>query len=301
MKHKLLAVLTVLLLLTGCTSSPATDDPRTQPASTVLTDAVPVTSETASINTETTGATPAAEPDTVADTVTTETALEETVSRFTETDAPEQTESASEAATHTETKPSETQPTESGQPKPPQPKPSETAPTQPSPSEPPTTEPSTTEPKPTEPTPTPHTHSWGAWQQTKEPTCSNYGTETRSCSYCGQTEARTVPATGNHSWNETTPPTCSAAGIKTCAICGTTENTAALGHDWVHYDEEGHWRAVLTCRCGAVFHTYNEWSAHMDSYLDTAEEGNHTGYESHEEWIIDHPAYAVCSRCGAVK
>ena len=140
-------------------------------------------------------------------------------------------------------------------------------------------------------------HSMGAWTQTKAPTCGADGTETRSCSRCGQTESRTVAATGNHSWNETTPPTCTAAGIKTCAICGTTENTAALGHDWVHHDEGGHWQPVLTCRCGAVFYSYDEWYAHSK---ENCEDGC-TGFSQYSEWIVDQPAYDICSRCGAVK
>lgn len=166
-----------------------------------------------------------------------------------------------------------------------------------------TTEPKPTAPAPTEPKPTesPHVHSWGAWQQTTAPTCGAEGSETRSCSGCAQAETQPVAATGNHSWSETAAPTCTAAGSKTCTICGMTESMAALGHAWVHHDEEGHWRAVLTCRCGAVFYSYDEWSAHMDSYLDTAEEGNHTGFSQYGEWIVDHSAYDICSLCGMTR
>ncbi len=205
------------------------------------------------------------------------------------------------------------------------------------PTEPKPTEPQPTEPKPTEPTNPPHTHSWSGWKQTKAPTCTTAGeetrtcgcgaketrtinalghnwgnwtqtqaptcgaagTETRSCSRCSLTETHTVAATGNHSWTETAP-TCTANGSKTCKVCGASENIAALGHDWVHHDEEGHWQPILTCRCGAQFYTYDEWNSHSESF-PREEWGNHSGFECHEYWIVDQSAYDVCSRCGTVK
>ena len=210
------------------------------------------------------------------------------------------------------------------------------APTEPKPTEPKPTEPMPTEPKPTEPKPTtpPHSHSWSAWTQTKAPTCTTEGAEKRSCS-CGATETRSVsapghnlgawtqdkaptcgadglesrsctrcgwaekvkiPATGNHSWNETAP-TCTEAGAKRCTVCGRSETVAALGHNWVHHDEEGHWRAHMTCRCGAVFYDYDEWYAHSKANQDNG----CTGYSDHPEWVVDKPAYDECSLCGATK
>ena len=145
-------------------------------------------------------------------------------------------------------------------------------------------------------------HSWGAWTQTKAPTCSTAGEEKRTCSKCGTTETRTVAATGNHTWEETAP-TCTQAGSKTCKVCGKKKSgAAALGHDWVHHEEEGHWRDVLTCRCGAVFYDYNDWYAHFKSFKDDEEEQeNHGGYSGTGEWVVDKPAYDVCSRCGITK
>ena len=252
----------------------------------------------------------------------------------------ESTEAGTEATepTSTEAKPSEPKPTN---PAPTEPKPTELKPTEPKPTEPKPTEPKPTEPAPTEPKPTNpvHTHSWSGWNQskaptctangeevrtcscgaketrpvnalghnwsgwsqTKAPTCGAEGAEGRSCSRCGVSESRSVPATGAHSWNETAP-TCTEAGSKTCKVCGKSESgSAALGHDWVHHDEEGHWVPILTCRCGAQFYTYDEWHAHMYSFYDTEEEGNHTGFECHEHWIVDKSAYDVCSRCGITK
>ena len=260
-----------------------------------------------------------------------------------------ETEATSEAATEpkpTEPKPTEPKPTEPA-PKPTEPKPTEPAPTptEPKPTEPKPTEPKPTEPKPTEPTPTnpPHTHSWGAWKQTKAPTCTTAGeenrtcscgatetriayalghnmsswkqnkaptcgaegTETSTCSRCGYAETRTIPATGNHTWEETAP-TCTQAGAKTCKVCGKSETIAALGHDWVHHDEGGEYRPVITCNCGMRFigkpgddsEAGAAWNAHSDENW-----GNGTcgGFEEHEEWFVTKPAYDKCSRCGITK
>ena len=172
-----------------------------------------------------------------------------------------------------------------------------------------TTEAGTTEPKPTEPTPTnpPHTHSWSAWTQTKAPTCTEPGTETRTCS-CGATETRPVNALG-HTWQETAP-TCTEAGSKTCKTCGKQETgAAALGHDWVHHDEEGEYRPVITCYCGMRFigkpgdgtEAYAAWNAHVASFDREEADAHHGGFEMHDEWFVTKAAYDSCSRCHATR
>lgn len=203
----------------------------------------------------------------------------------------------------TEAKPTEPTPTE---PKPTDPTPTEPAPTEPKPTEPKPTEPKPTEPtptnpKPTEPAPTEpqHTHSWSAWTQTKAPTCNAAGEEARTCN-CGAKETRPVSATGNHTWTETAP-TCTQAGLKTCTVCGKTEPLAALGHTWVHHDEEGHTEASIKCYCGMVFSSEGEWWNHVMQYDDTEEMDNHAGHTDVFSWVVDTPAYDVCSRCGTMK
>jgi len=42
-----------------------------------------------------------------------------------------------------------------------------------------------------------HTHAWGEWQVETEATCQSLGKETRTCN-CGESETRTIPATGHH-------------------------------------------------------------------------------------------------------
>ena len=84
-------------------------------------------------------------------------------------------------------------------------------------------------------------HTWSAWTQTKAPTCTAKGTETRTCSVCGKTETRDVNAKGHNMVAKTTvAPTCVAEGytLYECANgCGATEKRdvkAATGnHNYV--------------------------------------------------------------------
>ena len=88
---------------------------------------------------------------------------------------------------------------------------------------------------------TDHTHAFGDWTVTTPATCTADGAKTRSCA-CGETETRTIPATGHTfgDWTVTTPATCTADGVETrsCA-CGETETRAipATGH--VDADNDG--------------------------------------------------------------
>ena len=226
----------------------------------------------------------------------------------TETVASETEETAVSASTEAmteETMPPETTITPETEPTEPPSPPSE-QPTQPAtqpPTEPPTeppTQPKPTEPKPTEPKPTEHVHSWSDWTQTAAPTCSADGWQTRVCTGCGFSETRNIPATGNHSWQETAP-TCTQEGAKTCKVCGKKETVPALGHDWVHSDEVGHWQNLITCRCGAQFSSTDDWYAHATASPDLDYADAHAGYELHQIWVVDTPARDVCSRCGTVK
>ena len=79
-------------------------------------------------------------------------------------------------------------------------------------------------------------HDMGAWKQTKAPTCTVDGTETRECAGCGHSETRWIPAMG-HSHNAvTTKPTCTEQGYTThTCTCGDTyvdTYVKALGHSF---------------------------------------------------------------------
>ena len=72
----------------------------------------------------------------------------------------------------------------------------------------------------------PHTHSFGEWMVTTEPSCTDPGIQTRECD-CGQTERAEIPATG-HQWDEgkvTKEPSETSDGerIFTCTVCKATE------------------------------------------------------------------------------
>ena len=72
-----------------------------------------------------------------------------------------------------------------------------------------------------------HVHSWGSWNQIKAATCTEPGSQQRTCSGCGQVETNPINALG-HNWDNgvvTTPATEDSAGVKTytCSRCKTTK------------------------------------------------------------------------------
>lgn len=73
-------------------------------------------------------------------------------------------------------------------------------------------------------------HSYGAYVVTKEPTCTAKGTKTRTCSNCGQTSTKKIPATGHSygAFSVTTPASCTSTGTKsrTCSKCGHVDTEA---------------------------------------------------------------------------
>ena len=83
-----------------------------------------------------------------------------------------------------------------------------------------------------------HTHSWGNWVPVKTPTCTEAGSEQRTCDGCGQSETRSVNALGHNFsvWSTSKAATCTEAGSqkRTCARCGKEETNVinALGHNW---------------------------------------------------------------------
>ena len=69
-------------------------------------------------------------------------------------------------------------------------------------------------------------HTWGEGMVTTEPTCTEDGVKTYTCSVCNETKTETITATG-HQWDEgvvTSEPTYTENGEKTftCVICRTT-------------------------------------------------------------------------------
>ena len=83
-------------------------------------------------------------------------------------------------------------------------------------------------------------HDYGAWTQTKAPTCTEKGEEKRTCSRCDAFEVREIAAHGHTEViDPAVPATCTEAGKtegKHCSVCGTVlvaqETVPALGHSY---------------------------------------------------------------------
>ena len=62
---------------------------------------------------------------------------------------------------------------------------------------------------------------------TKQPTCTEYGVRTYTCSGCNDSYTESIPATGHKfsDWKTDTPNACITGGIKirTCSVCGKVE------------------------------------------------------------------------------
>ncbi len=108
-------------------------------------------------------------------------------------------------------------------------------------------------------------HKYSEYATTKEPTCTEAGEKTATCSVCGDKKTEAVAALG-HKYGEyttTKEPTCTEVGEKTatCSVCGDkkTEAVAALGHKYSEFTitkeatdkEAGKMEAKCTV-CGAV-------------------------------------------------
>jgi hypothetical protein len=93
-------------------------------------------------------------------------------------------------------------------------------------------------------------HQWTDWEVTTQPTCTEPGEETRTCTVCFQTETRSIKPIPHPYTEEVIAPTCEEAGEKvyTCPSCGVTYSVVipALGHDWTDWEREGN---KETCYC----------------------------------------------------
>ena len=159
-------------------------------------------------------------------------------------------------------------------------------------------------------------HSWNEGVVTTEPTCTERGVKTYTCSTCDATKTEIVGATGHsfgdwtekdgnehtrvcskcqtseteaHSWNNgeiTLEPTCTENGTNTytCTYCGATktEIVNANGHhltEWIYFDKDTHRNNCDVC--------------------DHFEEGTHT-------WTTNGPSEDglttyICGGCDATK
>lgn len=129
-------------------------------------------------------------------------------------------------------------------------------------------------------------HTFGTWTVTKAATCTEKGTETRTCS-CGAKETREI-AMKDHTagnWEVKTAPTCTEKGteVQKCTVCGKVTATREIpekGHihgEWTVIKdatctEKGERKSVCTV-CGVEFkeeipakgHTPSEWTVVKDA------------------------------------
>ena len=109
-------------------------------------------------------------------------------------------------------------------------------------------------------------HQWSDWTITKDATCTESGTQTRSCG-CGESEEQTIAATGHSygEWQTVKAATCTEDGTEqsTCSICGNSETRtiAAAGHT---YKDET--TAPTATEGGYTKHTCTVCG---DSYIDS--------------------------------
>ncbi len=95
-----------------------------------------------------------------------------------------------------------------------------------------------------------HVHKAGAWEITKQPTCTEAGEQVKKCD-CGEImETESIPATGHTEgeWQITKKATCLNSGTQqlVCAVCGEVMDTASIpatGH------QPGDWSAVKSATC----------------------------------------------------
>ena len=115
-----------------------------------------------------------------------------------------------------------------------------------------------------------HDHTWSEWKITAEPTCSEEGSSTRTCS-CGATENQPIAKTEHTEgeWVVVTKPTTTSSGKKAllCAVCGEQMDemifemdakwvyeTDALGYYFGHASVDGDYRDVILDSYGDVFY-----------------------------------------------
>ena len=87
-------------------------------------------------------------------------------------------------------------------------------------------------------------HSYGAWYQTKAPTYESEGEERRDCDRCDEYQTRVIPMLKHEYVSVVTEPTCTEQGYTThtCTTCGDTyvdTYVPALGHNFVTYVSDG--------------------------------------------------------------
>ena len=106
-------------------------------------------------------------------------------------------------------------------------------------------------------------HNWGEWQTVTPATCTNAGSQKRTCSLCNTSETQNIPVL-EHNYSEAT-----CTKPQTCTRCGATTGTA-LGHNIVN--------GVCT-RCGVNVMTASDVANKPSIYGSTVTNYNANGIE----------------------
>ena len=176
-------------------------------------------------------------------------------------------------------------------------------------------------------------HSYGDWTVTKKATCTSEGAEKRTCSVCTYYETRPVAAIGHLYKSVVTEPTCTQNGYTThtCTNCGDVykdSEVEAHGHiagDWIIDGDSscstGGLKHIECTVCGEVLdtaiinpkgHRYSDWIIDKQPTCKTAGSKHKTctgcgdvkteaikviSHDYSTEWIIDKEA--TCTENGS--
>ena len=130
-------------------------------------------------------------------------------------------------------------------------------------------------------------HSWSEWNVTQEATCTEAGSQTRTCTSCGAVETVTIPAKGHtEEIISSKAATCTETGLTEgshCSVCDVVlvEQTVipALGHAW----NTTNCAEAATCTregCGATRaageHVWGDWTVTKEATCTEAGSRTHT-------------------------
>ena len=150
-----------------------------------------------------------------------------------------------------------------------------------------------------------HTHNWSEWTVTKEPTCTEDGEETRSCSRCDHTETREIEALG-HKYTESTGLVSNNDGThnlvktKTCDRCDDVKTETISTSDCtynniteVKNDDGVVIQEIHACDCGDSYTV----SITPKPEHTTHVEDDHGQYERTADDCC-YETYYICKECG---
>ncbi|MBO5379134.1 MAG: hypothetical protein J6A90_02290 [Clostridia bacterium] len=131
-------------------------------------------------------------------------------------------------------------------------------------------------------------HEFGEWQETKAPTCKDYGTSERVCAKCGEVDSKMLQPTDSHvygDWETTEKATCIGLGIetRTCSVCEKTEERGLPIDIGAHVFGEWVETKAPTCsKNGAKERTCTLCETKENAVVPKLENGGH----SFGEWKI---------------